>query len=130
MSGINYGSAVNGIIGSYQHLACIRDNGTNIIYLNGVYNNVGSYIPNFPVGETRLGINDDHASNAFNGLISDFFIYNRALSQTEVALLYAYPYCMFEEPDYPDWMAPLVAGQAISKRFGGVPHMAVNRGVW
>lgn len=40
-----------------------------------------------------------------NGLISSASIYNRALSAEEIAYLYAYPYCMFDDAGWEAWMA-------------------------
>ena len=42
----------------------------------------------------------------FPGKIYRLAVYNRALSAQEVAYLYAFPYCMYDEPDYPAWMCP------------------------
>lgn len=41
-----------------------------------------------------------------NGFVDTFYYYSRVLSAVEIAYLYAFPYCMFEEEAYPAWMAP------------------------
>lgn len=43
-------------------------------------------------------------STLFSGEINSVMVYRRALSAEEIAFLYAYPYCMFDEPDYPPWL--------------------------
>jgi hypothetical protein len=40
----------------------------------------------------------------FTGLVSSVSIYNRALSAEEIAYLYAFPWCMFNETPFPAWM--------------------------
>lgn len=37
-------------------------------------------------------------------IFSNLSIYNRALSDTEIAYLYAFPYCMFDQIGYQNWM--------------------------
>jgi hypothetical protein len=45
-------------------------------------------------------------ANSYVGNLSSVSIYNRALSAEEIAYLYSFPYCMFEQPAYPAWMVP------------------------
>ena len=48
---------------------------------------------------------DPDGDRTAKALISSVSIYNRALSAEEIAYLYAFPYCMFDEPVMPAWMA-------------------------
>jgi len=71
---------------------CQVHNGTNqILYYNGIEEDndlLGA--GNIYQGTTlKMGINGDGASNDFNGSIDDVRIYNRSLSATEIANLYA-----------------------------------------
>lgn len=89
----------------FYDLILTYDNGTCYIYIDGVY--INSFVAT---------INDDakdfYIGNAiiygqfWHGLISDGMIYNRALCAEEIAYLYAFSYCMYEEPGYPAWMVP------------------------
>lgn len=58
-----------------------------------------------------LGQQDVVGGFPMNGLISSASIYNRALSAEEIAYLYAFPYCMFDEPAYPAWMRKHISAQ-------------------
>ncbi len=57
------------------------------------------------------------AARAFDGIIDHATIYNRALSASEIALLYREPFCMFEKDDIAMMEAsippPAVGGQVI-----------------
>ena len=45
----------------------------------------------------------------FNGQMSSAFIFDRVLSADEVAVMYAFPYAMFEPPGPPYILAPPIA---------------------
>ena len=59
----------------------------------------------------KIGADQTAGHALYTGLISDDMIYNRALSAEEVSYLFAYPYCMFDEPVYPAWMLSAVSAQ-------------------
>jgi hypothetical protein len=81
----------------------------------------------------KLTIGRTGATDFSSISISSLQVWSRALTNQEVSQLYISPYCMISRPTYPVWMpgtVTVVGGQAAAKRFGGVPHMAVNKGVW
>lgn len=82
------------------------------IYINGIEvavtgtNNAGVPVTGaFPVyiGKYRSGTTDYYK---LIGNLTNLSLFNRALSAEEIAYLYAFPYCMFEEAAYPAWMVP------------------------
>lgn len=54
--------------------------------------------------ELWIGSSPANPTAYFNGLISSVSIYNRALSAEEIAHLYAFPHCMFDYGEMPDWL--------------------------
>ena len=88
MAGVNVGTGVTGNVGAWQHVAVVRSNGDNYLYLDGVSNSVGTRNPRAPTGGgTRIGASE-FPNGYFDGDISDVRIYNRALTSNEVKLLY------------------------------------------
>lgn len=65
----------------------------------GIVKNVN----NFLIGTYRY--RDDYLDYQYKSLISSVMIYNRALSAEEIAYLYAFPYCMFDDAGWEAWMA-------------------------
>lgn len=57
-----------------------------------------------------LGTGSTTTDQLFNGQISDILIYNRALSPSEIALLYIEPFCMFEREPIELWVGSVGAG--------------------
>lgn len=53
-------------------------------------------------GPVYFGCRD--ATTSYLNAASNYMIYNRALSAEEIAFLYAFPYCMFEDAGFPAWM--------------------------
>lgn len=85
------------------------------IYQNGVEqttNLVNAGTGNIVDDSTDLSIGSNHGSNSrdFAGKIDHATIYNRALSASEIALLYREPFCMFEEAIRPK----LIGGQIVN----------------
>jgi len=97
-----FGTLYNATLNKWYHVVITYDKTQICVYANGK--------PLDPVAQT--GSIDSNTSSFKIGaqyaffIISSASIYNRALSANEVAYLYAFPYCMFEEIAYPAWMAP------------------------
>lgn len=84
-------------------------NGTDVKhYINGVNNPISqnTILPTISDSGGQFVIGQSWGPFPARGFSSFARVYNRALSAEEVAYLYAFPYCMFEESDYPAWMAP------------------------
>jgi len=98
----------NAIGGKWWQPVLVRDKGNTLsLYVNGVERD--SEI------DTLGDLGNIHSNGwtigkiegwYFLGLISSVSIYNRALSAEEIAYLYAFPYCMFD--DGTDWRSRLV----------------------
>jgi hypothetical protein len=79
------------------HFGCMVYDGVNInIYLDGVLNGQIAQTGNINNVNADLLIGNSNTYN-FKGYISSVSIYNRALLPEEVAYLYAFPYCMFDQ---------------------------------
>jgi len=96
----------------WHHLATTWDGTTAYLYFDGVqYSSTGSGDPsdNNTQGLT-IGDRTSHPGAAiFSGLLDLPMIYNRALSPSEIALLYREPFCMFERA----WIPKLIGGQIV-----------------
>ena len=69
----------------------------------------------------RIGARDD-GSRVFAGKIEYVMVYNRALSASEIALLYCEPFCMFEptiSPVFGSYYIPPVGNIGIMTTWGG-----------
>ena len=80
-------------LASWTHIAITYDNGLITSYGNGVQ--VHQYQGSGPIGDVAPTLNDFRIGNRqdfswpFAGIIDEFKIYNRALSSSEVAAIYA-----------------------------------------
>jgi hypothetical protein len=80
-------------LGSWTHVAITYDNGLITTYGNGVQ--VHQYQGSGPIGDTLPTLNDFRIGNRqqfaepFTGIIDELKVYNRALSSSEVAAIYA-----------------------------------------
>lgn len=86
------------VLGKWIHLVGTYDGFVLRLYEDGVavgVPNTCAFVPNTSVG---FSIGSLPADLWFPGLISEVYIYNRALSVEEVAWVYREPFCMFEEP--------------------------------
>ena len=61
------------------------------------------------VQDTYIGYGQGQGPIYFNGLIDHAMIFNRALSASEIALLYREPFCMFERA----WIPKFIGGQIV-----------------
>jgi len=69
--------------GTWYKFAFVRDGTDIIIYINGIERNRGNgYVGPIPSATGLIGIGDN-----FDGSIDDVRVYNRALSQPEIANL-------------------------------------------
>jgi hypothetical protein len=79
--------------GQWTHVAITYDNGLITTYGNGIQ--VNQYPGSEPIGDTEPTLNDFRIGNrqafpnAFPGTIDELKVYNRALSSSEVAAIYA-----------------------------------------
>ncbi len=73
--------------GSWTHLAATYDSGTMRIYVNGTLTGTGTNVaePASTAGALRIGANSIWPEEAFDGLIDDVRIYDRALTASEIA---------------------------------------------
>jgi hypothetical protein len=79
-------------IDDWTHIAVTFDGYLGIIYVDGVWANEGEMI--FGLGreaEFHLGCGTTGGIDPFNGAIDEFRVYNRVLSEAEVAALYTQP---------------------------------------
>jgi hypothetical protein len=92
---IDFGSVTRIDDGVWHHVACVFDNGTLNIYIDGILDATTTGGSTFGSGLTRYGLlglgsesttfNGATAPNDyFNGEMDEFKIWNRALSQTEI----------------------------------------------
>jgi len=70
---------------SWQHIAVTRTGSTVTFYINGLVTNVVTMAGRFPVstGDLLIGF-DGNANNGMDGLIDEVYLYNRALSSSEI----------------------------------------------
>lgn len=87
-------------------LILVKNEGLFSLYRNSLFIKTLSKSYNTPT--SFFYISDSLGRSAINiaKLVSSIQVYNRALSAEEVAWLYAFPYCMFEDEGYPAWMIP------------------------
>lgn len=78
------------------HIVCVYDGTDNVIYANGVEEGRVASIGIRSAPSSILYFSD--SGNTLNGLIDNVMICNRALSASEIALLYRKPFCVFENP--------------------------------
>lgn len=86
--------------------------------LGGVIN---SSTDNMVIGE-RV----DGSGRLFDGQIDNVMIYNRALSASEISLLYREPFCMFERDPIELWSAATLGAPQV----GMAGAMTTNTGYW
>jgi len=102
-------SNVNTLLdGVWTHIAGVYDGANNHTYVNGIYNLSGAQtgIINSNPAPIAIGTYGSVPSALeFLGSMSYVMIYNRALSLSEIALLYQKPFCMFERDPIELWSA-------------------------
>jgi len=115
----DYNNASHFYDGKYHQIGGVWDGGVTAasikLYLDGLQVDnqdlVGGTFVNIEDLTANLRIGAISAtSNQFDGEIDHVIIYNRALSASEIALLYREPFCMFEEAMRPK----LIGGQIVN----------------
>ncbi len=82
-------------LGTWVHIAAVRNNGTLSVYFNGVLKASGpegTQVPGYPLpgvfgAMTFQGISSNNAYNGLNGKLDEVSVYNRALSNAEITSL-------------------------------------------
>lgn len=91
----DFGGTIRIDDGNWHHIAAVYDNGTSIIYIDGIIDNMGTQGTAFGSGNTRFGFlgvgseadTEDGTTGPntyFDGSIADISIWSRALSQAEI----------------------------------------------
>ena len=125
---IDYAAGLS--VGVWHTVAVTQDSSNNYaMYLDGVLVKSGS-----TVALDLVQVANDIVIGAFttggiwdlNGQISHIYIFNRALSSSEIALLYREPFCMFERNPIELWVGSVGAGAPA----GNAGIMTTNTGYW
>jgi len=106
-----YTTSISTVSAGQDYFACGVYDGSNVsIYLDGKYENqtAASGTVDITVDPVRIGwtYSDTYS---FSGIIDYVMIFNRALTPSEIALLYREPFCMFERA----WIPKLIGGQIV-----------------
>jgi len=117
----------------WYHLVGVAKGTTAWAYVNGVLaaSGVGSGTYNTDAASPVLiGANTITGQYDFDGIIDNVLIYNRALSATEIALLYREPFC-FMADDLPvsmmyDYSGAAPSGQVIFIQFSAIPILFIT----
>jgi Concanavalin A-like lectin/glucanases superfamily/Secretion system C-terminal sorting domain len=87
-------AATNFTIGSWHHVAAVRNNGTISLYIDGIFRlsaTEGTTAPTYPInmiaGAMAYGSFSPPRYNPFGGKIDEIRIYNRALAAGEIGIL-------------------------------------------
>lgn len=113
--------------GVWYHVVATAKNTTGEVFVNGISYGTGSIATSAQSNDLIIGqVEADQGIYNFNGKLDIPFAYkNRALTASEIAELYSYPFCMF-------WQYPieLLVG-AVGAAPGGDPGiMTLNTGYW
>jgi hypothetical protein len=93
------------VLHSENSIVLVRSGAVGTFYINGIADSVTIPLSsNVTSGGSIIGRYADADGGWLTGHVSSASIYNRALSDDEVAYLYAFPYGMFEEESFPAWM--------------------------
>ena len=112
------GTGVNFIAKTWYNYTFIRKGSLLKAYVDGVEKASNTNNTNYSQTSFTVGCLDG-LSECFTGQISHIHVYNRALCADEMAYLYAFPYCMFEEPEMPIWMIQqIMARRGMTARVG------------
>ena len=92
--------SVAGVSANAWHYVSITYKNTVMkIYVDGVLKDEGAYTDSGNFDNNLFAIGKSPSSTSyFLGLVDHGMIYNRALSASEIALLYREPFCVFENP--------------------------------
>jgi hypothetical protein len=103
-------TTLNMVMEQQYHAIGTYDANSLNLYINGSWFATQAKTGNLNIdsGGFRFGafLSGQENSTRYKGSIDSILIFNRALSAEEVAYLYAFPYCMFDESVYPTWMLP------------------------
>lgn len=95
---------VNFNTGEWYHIVFIRKNNSYYWYINGVYYDTTVSFSNDMTGDVVILGNNGSNSNEFNGEIDETGVWTRALSISELSILYnnglgnTYPFVSYTEP--------------------------------
>lgn len=97
------------LLNKTSFISATYDQTTMRLYLNGIEigNKVNTGTITYHNTNLIIGSFRNLTTGNFSGLIYSTMIYDRALSANEIAYLYAFPYCMFDEPIHPTWMTTI-----------------------
>lgn len=105
--------------GVWHHVAATRPSNSSSavisFYVDGVLNGTGTIAaaPGTQKG-AFLGSNSASGGNLFNGQIDNTFIWNRALSASEIEMLYTQPYCLMQPAGIAINNNPVVAAETLA----------------
>ena len=116
---VAYRSSFAKLDGNRHHLVAVMEEGVfgtpPRLYLDGVRQDTSgspqSYGVNGNANDMRLG-GRLIANYEATAKVEYLYIYNRALSASEIASLYAYPFAMFERPSIELWSAATLGGES------------------
>lgn len=89
----NLAGTISGVLdNNWHHIVYVVDQGTIRAYLNGTLTNTATYITDAGgfqnTSDLIIGVNTNLAVGYYDGILDDIRLYNKALSDTEVAALY------------------------------------------
>lgn len=134
--GFRIGGGVNYVYGQktlnagdfHQHTATY-DGSTIRLYIDDQEDNNGSASgsPDWDSGKSfSLGSNDDGSGQYWDGKIEYFYLYNRAITAFEVALLYREPFYMFEQLLSPELICPTIAAVPLAGSVSAQSEVSVT----
>lgn len=94
---MNGNTNVDRTINTWNHLVLIKDGNNYRFYINGILENsvIGTTTPNSYLCKIVIGgLSSDIPAEVFLGKLDDYAIWNRALSQTEVNIMYNSSSCL------------------------------------
>jgi len=131
------GNAFNAMTGMYftvenQMCAFIYDAPASKLkaYRNSMLLSNINYVGDGITPSLTLNIGSNSTTEFFAGSISLISIYNRALSAEEIAYLYAFPYCMFEQPtdDWRQFIVPYIPVRDLDRIIAAETVRSINSG--
>jgi len=116
--------------GTFHQLVCIVNSIDTIrtLYLDGISMTLGAAVGYAVLSDNYIGTRN--LSDWFKGKVCNVLCYNRALSATEIALLYREPFC-FMADDLPvsmmyDYSGAAPSGQVIFIQFSAIPILFIT----
>jgi len=128
--GVNATSAKAVIANKWHQATCVEvSSSERYVYLDAgsMGSNTTASVPTAANHTFAIGINMRLVQDPFDGAIGLTMIYNRALSASEIALLYREPFCMFERDPIELWVGATSIG---APPVGNAGIMTPNTGFW